>query len=510
MGEQETIIVAIEFGSSKIAGIAGKIKDGNMQIVAYAEDKTPDCVKRGVVYNIEKTTQSIKNIVSKIETILKLKVAKVYVGVNGQSVRSVFKNVHCNMQTPTCINQNHIDTLTEESHEVPHDDYELIYFFPQEYIIDSNIVSDPVGVVGTNLEGKYLNIIANNRVKNNINTCFDNTDISVADYKVSSIELAINVLTDTEKRSGCALIDLGAGTTTVVVYKNNLVRLLATIPLGYNNIVQDLCSLQIDEPEALELLKKYGNGMPGDELLQEGEEPSSYTTSDGRNIKVTEIQFIIVARLYEILSNVRTQIVKSEFFKSLLGGLVLSGGGANLKNIENAVMHVVKIDKVRIARKVTEPVIKNSTLTNLTLDNPSSNTIVSLLLSGTENCVSDIPAGDPDMFVNQKTESEIGARKISAANAQKEDEDALGMLESIKGKLREAIARLQESRADIESDGSSKRAREEASDLVLEATSIIGQDYDHCTHQLIGKDKYKQTLREAEDLIAKRDEEAKN
>ena len=89
MVEQEAIIVAIELGSSKISGIAGKMKDGTMQILAYAEDKTTDCVKRGVVYNIVKTTLSIKTIISKLEAALKMKITRTYIGLGGQSVRSV-------------------------------------------------------------------------------------------------------------------------------------------------------------------------------------------------------------------------------------------------------------------------------------------------------------------------------------------------------------------------------------------------------------------------------------
>lgn len=506
--EKEAVIVAIEFGSSKVSGIAGKMKEGTMQIIAYAEDRTPDCVKRGVVYNIEKTTQSIRNVVGRLESTLKQKVSRVYVGLGGQSVQSVLSTIQSNMQTPTCITQSHIDSITEESHKVSREDYELIGYFPQEYVVDSNVAVDPVGIVGTNLEGRYLNIIANRKLRNNIDTCFDNTDITIAGYKVSAYELARNILTDTEKRSGCALIDLGAGTTTVVIFKNNIVRLLTTIPLGYNNIIHDLCSLQIEESEAVQLLMKYGNGTPGEEYLADTEEPEDYTTSDGRTIKIAEIQFIIEARLNEILSNVRTQISKSEFFTSLLGGVVITGGGSLIRNAERAVMLTVKVDKVRTARKVNDPIIKNSTLTNLDVAGCMTNTVISLLLSGTEDCVGEA-VGDPDFFRSQQAAEEIGNRKAAAAVLQHSDDEAYATLETIKGKLREAIAQLQASRTAVLSEEGNKRLRDEASDLILECTSIIGTDYDQCTRQLIGKDKYKQTLREAEELIAKRDDEVK-
>lgn len=507
MGDNEPIIVAIEIGSSKIAGIAGKMKEGTMQVVAYAEDQTPDCVKRGVVYNIEKTSLCIKNVISRLEAIMKQRVTSVYVGLGGQSVHSELKVVHNNLQTPTCINQTNIDALTADSYEVTRENYELVGSFTQDYTVDSSITSDPVGIVGTYLEGRFLNVIANVKLKNNINTCFDNTDVQILDYKVSVCELAKNILTETEKRSGCALVDFGAGTTTIVVYKNNIVRLVSTIPLGFNNIIQDLCSLQIEQSEAEELLIKYGNGVPGDGYSQE-EAPTDYQTSDGRTIEIAMIQFIIEARLSEILSNVRTQISRSDYSENLLGGIIITGGGANIKNLDRAVMRHVNLDKVRTAKKLVEPVIKNSTLTNLSLDNCMTNTIVSILLSGTANCVGG-EVGDPDIFVRQQTAAEIGMRKVTAVSAQKEEEEALAALEDVKGKLREAIVQLQQAAEDVEEHQSNKRVRNNARAVIDNANALLGTLYEKATHTLLGKDKYKQALRESDDLIAKRDEEIK-
>lgn len=504
MGDNEKIIAAIEIGSSKIAGIAGKTKDGTMQIIAYAEDRTPDCVKRGVVYNIEKTTLSIKNVVSKLESTMKLKVSGIYVGLGGQSVHSEYKVVQNNLQTPTCVSQTHIDTVINESQEVLRDGYELIGSYPQEFVVDSNVAADPVGVVGTHLEGRFVNVIANRKLKNNINTCFDNTDIRIVEFKVAACELANNVLSDTEKRSGAALIDLGASTTTIVIYKNNIVRLVSTIPLGFNNIIQDLCSLQIERSEAEELFHKYGNGYP-EFISQEGEE-IEYTTSDGRSIEITRIQHIIMARLTEILSNVRAQLSRSEYVSTLLGGIVITGGGSNLKNIERAVMRQVNIDKVRIARTLEKEIIKNSQLTNLVLDDGTNNTIISLLLSGEQNCVGG-EAGDPDFFVNHERDLGIGARQESAVAAQKKEDQAVTVLESIKSNLREVIFRLQQQTEEILDHETNKRVKNAARALIDEANELIGSDYENVVNILVGKDKYKQILREAQDLIARRDEE---
>ena len=152
-----------------------------------------------------------------------------------------------------------IDALRQESYEIPFSDYEVLENFPQEYVIDQNTVADPVGVMGTNVDGEFLDIIAKQKMRSNIQTVFANTDIEIADTLISPLELAENILADSEKRSGCVLIDLGAETTTVLVYKNNIVRYLVTIPLGMNNVNKDLATIQLDDAEAEEIKLKYGD-----------------------------------------------------------------------------------------------------------------------------------------------------------------------------------------------------------------------------------------------------------
>ena len=505
MTEQESIIVAIELGSSKISGIAGKMKDGTMQILAYAEDRASGCIKRGVVYNIEKTTQSIKNVIGKLEASLKMKITRTYIGLGGQSVRSIRSVVKKNMLTPTYITQTHIDAITDESHEVPYDDYELIGFFTQGFVVDTNIAADPVGIMGTNIEGEFLNVIANCRIRNNIKTSFENLGLEIADYRLSVFELANNTLTDTEKRSGTALIDFGAETTTIAVLKNNIVRQIITLPLGINNIKQDLCDLQIESAEADELLMKYANAVNESVGTEEGDTIPVYNTSDGRAIEIPQIQHIIEARLHEILVNVENQLQNSDFADKLLGGLVITGGGANIPNIDKACQTVTKADKVRIGKKLIPQLIKNSNISTLSLESPETCTIISLLLAGNENCVGSEFKG-PDIFADDEKAKEINAQKEVAARLQKQEDEALSYIETIKTMLRETILRLQQTSQALNEDNSNKKLKANAIEYISDARNIITDDYMTSKNILLNKDKHKQSLREADVLITKCEE----
>lgn len=493
-------IVAIELGSSKISGIAGKKKDGTMQILAYAEEKTAGCVKRGVVYNIEKTFQSVNSVIAKLESVLKTKITRAYVGVGGQSVRSYKSFVRRNMLTQSYITNDAIDAIRQESYEIPFNDYTVLENYPQEFVVDSNVIADPVGVMGTNIEGEFLDVIAKSNLRANVETVFDNVGIAIAEELVSPLQLANCVLTDAEKRSGCALVDLGADTTTLVVYKNNIVRYLVTIPLGSNNINKDLSTLPIDETETEDVKLKYGDACQDLDAVDDSE-PQTYTTSDGRQIEVTTIKNVIEARMGEIIANVSRQIVNSDYSDKLLAGLIITGGGSNMKNVVKAFGKSTKIDKIRIANKVNSQVVKTSNAGNMNLDSARSTTILSLLLAGTIPCGGETFNREPDMFDQQQKEEERLARQREAEAAAAAEEQAAVAFDKVKGDIRAAYEKVQTQIKELEEYGRDKKVRRKAQALALSILDeTVGAKYEQAVKALEGKDKFKQSLKEGADL----------
>ncbi len=256
-------IVAIELGSSKITGIAGKKHaDGSIQVLALASENSSDFIRKGVIYNLDKTAQSLTSIIKKLESTLKASIGKVYVGIGGQSLRTIRNTEVRHLEEETKISQELIDSIMDSNREVPIIDQEILEVAPQEYKVGINLLADPVGVPSDHIEGRFLNIIARSSVKQNIDKCFKQAGIEIADYIISPLALANAVLTNSEKRSGCMFIDFGADTTTVSVYKNNILRHLAVIPLGGSNITKDICSQQIEEEDAEELKRNTAMPMP--------------------------------------------------------------------------------------------------------------------------------------------------------------------------------------------------------------------------------------------------------
>lgn len=493
-------IVAIELASSKIKGVAGQKKDGTMQILAYAEDDTAGCIKRGAVYNIEKTYQSVNNIIHKLESVLNTKISRAYVGIGGQSMRSYKSIIKRNLLTQSFISNELIDAISQESQEIPYSDYEVMDNYPQEFIIDSNSISDtPVGVMGTNVEGEFLNIIAKTKLRTNVETVFANANMEIAEQLIAPLQLANNVLTDAEKRSGCALVDLGADTTTLVVYKNNIVRYLVTIPLGSNNINKDLATLPIDEAETEEVKLKYGDACQDTERVEDAE-IQTYTTSDGRTFDVTLIKNVIEARMGEIIANVNNQIINSDYSGKLLAGLVITGGGSNMKNIVDAFTKSTKIDKVRIANKVNQSIIKTEDAGSIVLDKAENTSILSLLLGGTEPCGGE-GLDNTQAVIDQQTKEADRQRRQEEAEAEAKDAMAF---DKVKNGIRDAYDEVQKQINELNKYGSDKAVRQKAKNLslkVLDAT--IGDEYANAAKALEGKDKFKQSLREGAELAEK-------
>ena len=368
-------IAAIELSSSKISGIAGKKNsDGSIQVLAYAREDASSFIHKGVIYNIDKTAQELTSIINN-------SIAKVYVGIGGQSLRTVKNAVSRTLEEEDIISQELVDSICDENLEVPLADMSVLDVAPQEYKIDNNLQADPVGVAGQHITGQFLNIVARASLKKNLEHSFEQAKVEIADLLIAPIALANAVLTENEMRSGCALVDFGADTTTISVYKNNILRYLSVLPLGGNTITHDITSLQMEEQDAEKLKLQYGNALYEEE--EDTETPAVCTLDDGRAIELATLNNIVEARTEEILANVWNQLQLSGYEDKLFSGVVFTGGGANLKNIEDAFRKQSKMEKIKTMRFVHNTIHGFSDV--LSKDG-MQNTLLALLAAGNENC----------------------------------------------------------------------------------------------------------------------------
>lgn len=374
-------IVAIELGSSKITGISGrKNLDGSISVLAVVKEDSTACIRKGVVYNIDKTMQCLTNIIARLKTTLKSEIAYVYVGVGGQSIRSIRNNIAKDFVEETIITQEMVNELMDTNRNMEYPDQQILDAATQEYKVDQQLQLDPVGIQCRRLEGNFLNIIWRNSYYRNLNKCFEKSGIAIADMYLSPLVLADSVLTEAEKRTGCVLVDLGADTTTVSVYFKNILRHLAVIPLGSNNITKDITSLQMEDKDAERMKLKYGSAYTDNADI---DTTLMLPIDQDRQVENRRFVEMVEGRIEEIIENVWYQ-VPSEFTDKLLGGIVLTGGGSNMKNIDVAFRKYTHIEKIRIAKFVTTTI--NSSNSDINAKDGTMNTALALLVKGDMNC----------------------------------------------------------------------------------------------------------------------------
>ena len=447
-------IVAIELGSSKMTGIAGrKNLDGSIQVLACVKEDSSAFIRKGVVYNIDKTALCLTSIIMKLQKQLKTTITQVYVGVGGQSIRSIRNVIAKDLPGENLVTQDLVIELMDDNRNMKYPDQEILDAAVQEYKVDSQYQLEPVGIPCTHIEGNFLNILQRKAFYKNLNSCFEAANITVAEMYLAPLALADSVLTETEKRSGCALVDMGADTTTVSVYYRNILRHLAVIPLGTNNIVKDIASLQMEESDAEKMMLKHAVAYTENSDIDNN---MKYSIDPDRQVEARRFIEIVEGRLEEIIANVWCQ-VPEDYCDKLLGGIILTGGGSNMRNIEIAFANYTHIDKIRIAKNVTQTIM--STANEINAHDGTMNTVLGLLAKGDMNCAGAEydPNGD-DLFATPKQNET--AQQLRARSATEIPAGVIRTAEEIRRAEEEAQRRRDEEER-IAREEAEAKAREE-------------------------------------------------
>lgn len=325
-------IVSIELGSSKIVGIAGyRDESGALVVVAIEKENAVNIIKRGCVQNVEEVYSCIKKLKAKLENRLApAKIVRIYVGVAGLSVYADEKVARRSFHEDSIIKQVHIQKLAEECRSLVSSSVNILAVVPVGYVIDGRAERNPIGVTGTNIEARYKVITSKPVLKRNIDRCIlDRFKLPIAGYISGALATADVVLSKEERTLGCMLVDFGAETTTVSIYKNDALVSLETLPMGGRNITRDIASLNLIENEAEHL--KIASGMAKG-FKSENNVRLRFEGDSMVEIDLAKLSSVVEARSEEIIANVEEQIKRSGLErKELTAGVVVVGAAAKLR-----------------------------------------------------------------------------------------------------------------------------------------------------------------------------------
>ncbi len=395
--EASDFVVGLDIGTTKIAAIVGRKNEyGKIEILAIG--KAPSLgVKRGVVSNIEDTIRSIKAAIAdaltkditiknsagvpqtfKLEQVCELN--EVVVGIAGQHIKSLqHRGMIMRQKTEEEVAQKDVDYLIDNMHRlVMQPGEEIIHVIPQDYIVDDEQgIRNPIGMAGVKLEGNFHIITGQVSAIKNIYKCVDRSNLKIFDINLEPLASAGSCLSDEEKEAGVVLVDIGGGTTDIAVFYDGIIRHTAVIPLGGNIITEDIkvgCSIITNQAELLKV--KFGSALGAENQENEVISIPGLRGRSHKEISVKNLAHIIQARMEEILAFVMFEIKNSGYEKKMAAGIVVTGGGAQLKHLPQMVEYFVGMD-CRIGTP-NEHLAKSSE--NVT--NPMFSTGVGLVMMG--------------------------------------------------------------------------------------------------------------------------------
>ncbi len=335
---ESEIIVGLDIGTTKIACIVGtKNEYGKIEILGYGKTESIG-VKRGVVANIENTVQSIRKAVKQAEEKSTVGIKYVNVGIAGQHIKShQHRGSNIRDDEDQEISMEEIDSLTQNMYKLsmaPGE--EIIDVIPQDYIIDNESgIREPVGMLGNTLEANFHIIIGQTASAKNIYKCIKKADLEMVNLILEPIASAEAVLSDEEKEAGVVLVDIGGGTTDIAIFQDNIIRHSAVIPFGGDIVTEDVkegCT--IIKKHAEELKVKFGSALASENRDDEVVAIPGLRGRPPKEITLKNLASIIQARMEEIIEQVYFEIKNSGFEKKLIAGIVLTGGGSQLKHID--------------------------------------------------------------------------------------------------------------------------------------------------------------------------------
>ncbi|MBN2164733.1 MAG: cell division protein FtsA [Marinilabiliaceae bacterium] len=337
MMQQSQLFAAIDIGTTKIVALVGRknLQTGKLEVIGL-EKVSSSGVKRGVVLNIEETSNAIREVVRRIETRLNIKLFEVYVGIAGQHIKSIRNRGYRFIDPSNEIRQLDVDQLFSDNFKIPIEAGEkILHVIPQDYIVDNETgIKQPVGMSGHRLEGNFHIVLGRIASVKNIEKCIHRVGLLLKGMILEPLASAQSILTEEEKEAGVVLVDIGGGTTDVAVFHDGIIQHTAVIPFGGNVVTSDIkegCSVLTKQAETLKT--RFGSAIADDAREDQVVTIPGIEGWEPKEISFKSLAYIIQARMEEIIDYVMMEIENSCCFDKTGAGIVLTGGGALLKNL---------------------------------------------------------------------------------------------------------------------------------------------------------------------------------
>lgn len=331
---KEDLVVGLDIGTTKICTIVGEVTPDGVDIIGFGSYPSKG-IRKGVVVNIDSTVASIKQAVEEAELMAGCEINSVFAGIAGSHVKG-FNSHGIVAVKDKEVKDSDIYRVIDAAKAVPIPmDRDIIHVLPQEYIIDDQDgIKDPLGMSGVRLEAKVHIITAAITSTENIVKCANRTGLTVIDIILQPLAAAEAVLTPDEKELGTALIDIGGGTTDIIIYSEGSLRHTSVLGLGGNHVTNDIAvGLRTPTIEAEKIKHKYGCALS---TLIHRDDTIEVPSVGGRKPRVVSKQVlceIIQPRFEEMFTLVQREIMNAGYENLLGSGVVITGGSTIMEGV---------------------------------------------------------------------------------------------------------------------------------------------------------------------------------
>ena len=408
--ENGDYVVAIDLGTNTVATVVGTRGEGGKVRIIDCEISPVQGVVRSEIKNVELVAQSIKRTIEAIEARQQITIREAYAGISGQHIRCVKYPYYVFVGRDGEIREEDVQKLHESMGNVQAPDGEtIIQIIPQNYIVDDEETMNPVGAFGNKLEAVFNFVLGDNNAVSRVKRALQKVEIRQAGLFLNAVASAEAVATEDEKEEGVAVVDIGGGTTDVTVFYKNSVRHVGIVPMGGNAINRDIRSYGILERHVESLKVRYGSAMRDQIKTEMSIKTPGLNARMPKEISLLNLAAIIEARMLDIIDFVMAEIKASGCQQKLGAGVVLTGGAAQMKDLDLLFKNYTGID-VRVATPDT--VIEPGSIESAS--NPALATAVGLLLKG-------LSSGRPVRGSRPQTrpaQPELGGNSYGAASTE--------------------------------------------------------------------------------------------
>ena len=341
---QSSLIGAIDIGSSEVMVIIGKLNDQKYEIIGVG-NSVASGIKKGIVVDIDSTVNSIKMAIDEAELMADTKITNVWANVSGAHLNS-FNSLGMVPIKNKEVSRDDINKVIETASaiQIP-SDQQVLHTTKQEFIIDGQDgIIEPLGMSGVRLEVKVNIISSSTSSLQNIIKCLRRCGLEVENIVVSCLASATSNLYEDEKKLGICLIDFGAGTTDIAIFKNGALQHSCSIPYAGDQITNDIAlGLRIPIKDAEDIKKKFGSSIKEKNNHPKIIEVQNLGNKEKVKISVDDLSNIIIPRIEAIFDKVSSELKKSGFFNSLNSGVVITGGSSKLFGLREFVSNYLSL-----------------------------------------------------------------------------------------------------------------------------------------------------------------------